>query len=722
MKRKMIEALATTRTRKQGQIVTAQILENILILNFFKDKALYGRYCIVPETGEHESWKPEEGWRKVKLESFLGGKPSAYYYDAWRLREMTKDIKFNRKEDEDTVGDFLGEKKGNIWTLIDSLEEDHDREKRWDAEGRMGKRLRDRMDRIPDAPDDFRKWLFGMAAGEYYMFWNKEGQRYGCSKCGYEAEERELKREDGGRKIRHNDYVVCPDCKERLQVKKRTHRMARKTACYLIQPAGDEFSVIRFFDVEIEWTYRRCSVCVDEGIRIFAYKDGQNRRNKKRYAIYFNQGCSRMDFWGIPEFDKGNWRNRRAKEGYLYPGNIKEILNNTSYKTAGRLLEKMAGKGICADYNKILIGDYAFTNYSRTLEYLLEGRFKKLLRQTVGETDWWGNGSYNGSLRIDGESIEEVMRIGDRQKINRLRDMDGGEAELQWLQYSDRCDQKIPQDTLIWLARNEIKPEGIKRAGRYMRPQQIQNYIIKQQKASYPNLDPKEILEQWEDYLQMCESAGKRIDDEMVYRPRELKRRHDEAITELNQIRILKAMDENTEYKEAYSREMREKFPNAEETLRDIKERYEYEDEEYLIRVPENLLEIVTDGQALHHCAGTTERYFERIENRETYICLLRRKSAPKIPYYTIEVEPSGTIRQHRSYLDEEPGIEEIRPFLKRWQQELKKRLTEEDRRLAKISKAKRYENIKELEEKRNIRVLKALEEDFLENVLEEVV
>ncbi|MFR6220322.1 MAG: hypothetical protein ACLUKO_26930 [Enterocloster bolteae] len=39
---------------------------------------------------------------------------------------------------------------------------------------------------------------------------------------------------------------------------------------------------------------------------------------------------------------------------------------------------------------------------------------------------------------------------------------------------------------------------------------------------------------------------------------------------------------------------------------------------------------------------------------RETYICFPGRLS--RIPYYTIEVEPGGTIRQHRSYLDEEPG------------------------------------------------------------------
>ena len=189
----------------------------------------------------------------------------------------------------------------------------------------------------------------------------------------------------------------------------------------------------------------------------------------------------------------------------------------------------------------------------------------------------------------------------------------------------------------------------------------------------------------------------------------------DDYATWEDQIQILKELENNAEGKEAYAQEMRQKFPEAEEILKEIKSRYEYEDEEYKIIVPNTLVDIVKEGRALHHCAGSSERYFDRIESRETYICFLRRQEAPGIPFYTIEVEPGGTIRQHRSYYDEEPGIEEIRVFLKEWQKAIRKRLTEEDKKLAKISKIKREANIAELEEKKNTRVLQGLAEDFLE-------
>lgn len=61
------------------------------------------------------------------------------------------------------------------------------------------------------------------------------------------------------------------------------------------------------------------------------------------------------------------------------------------------------------------------------------------------------------------------------------------------------------------------------------------------------------------------------------------------------------------------------------------------------------------------------------------------------------------------------PGIEEIRGFLREWQKVLKSRLTWKDRDLARTSKIKREQNIEELKAKRNTRVLKGLEEDFLE-------
>ena len=58
-----------------------------------------------------------------------------------------------------------------------------------------------------------------------------------------------------------------------------------------------------------------------------------------------------------------------------------------------------------------------------------------------------------------------------------------------------------------------------------------------------------------------------------------------------------------------------------------------------------------------------------------------------------------------------------MKPFLIEWQSVIKMRMSEDDRKLAKMSKEKREENIEELRAKNNTRVLEGLMEDFMEAI-----
>ena len=89
----------------------------------------------------------------------------------------------------------------------------------------------------------------------------------------------------------------------------------------------------------------------------------------------------------------------------------------------------------------------------------------------------------------------------------------------------------------------------------------------------------------------------------------------------------------------------------------------------------------------------------------------------PDTPFYTIEVEPGGTIRQHRGMFDEEPDLDKVKPFLREWQQEIRKRMRKEDHDREAVSKEKREMNLEELRKANNTRVLQGLMEDFMEAV-----
>ena len=237
-----------------------------------------------------------------------------------------------------------------------------------------------------------------------------------------------------------------------------------------------------------------------------------------------------------------------------------------------------------------------------------------------------------------------------------------------------------------------------------MTPKQCMNYIKRQKQESYEKLSVRSIVSEYSDYISMCVKLGKDTSDEMVYRPRQLKRRHDECVAEIER---QKAQVKAEEYSQ--------KFAEAEKVLGEIRNKFEYAGEQFFIRVPERIIDIVMEGNYLHHCAGATDRYFDRIKNHETYICFLRKVSEPETPFYTIEVEPGGTIRQHRGMYDEEPELELVKPFLVEWQQVIRKRMTEKDHKLAAVSKVKREENIEDLKRRNNTRVLQGLMEDFME-------
>lgn len=715
MRWRLIEKIQEQKPKKKGWIVKPQYIGDILLLDIYTDKVRESRYCIHRETGEHGYKKIGEKQKQSKLITCLGGNPmESYRYYHCSYEFDMNDLKFDSRKEKKETEDFLekvGYGSGDWYEKIEYLEINFDREKRWNAEMQKSKRQQDLINQIPRIPRNIREWLYEKECEEEYIFFDKEKGSWGCSCCGAEIPDAELKRLSDGKKVRHNDLTECPNCKKKIVAKKRTDRVKKKTGLYFISPLNREASVIQYCDARINWEYGRYTVELEEAVLVMAYKIGVNKRRKNHVQLFYADG------WG--NFETGNRINKRAKEGYLYPGDYNDVLENTVYKDGIRVLHQLAAAGERLNYNKLLIGIQRLLNFENVVEYLFKGRFHRMLRETVEKVDVWGRGSYYGKLRLTGETLEEVFKIKDRQKINRIRDQDGGEEMLAWMRWSDTSNKKVSQDTLEYMIANGIDPGDIEFVEDKMSPQQVMNYIEKQRAAGYQYRTVPEVLGQWGDYLSMCKAQNKNMDDEMVYKPRDLKLRHDQAVTDANQLQIVKEMERNKEVRAAEAKKMREKYPQAEKNLEDIRARYEYENAEYIIIVPHDLVEIIEEGQALHHCAGATERYFDRIESRETYICFLRRVEQPGIPFYTIEVEPSGTIRQHRSYMDEEPGIEEIRGFLREWQKELKKRLTEKDKQLAMISKEKREQNIAELKEKNNTRVLKGLAEDFMENLID---
>ena len=710
MKQKLVEKTNPIKTTKSGWWITVQKAEKILILNIYQGKKLLARHCIDTVTHEYATLK-DGTWNGQKIHGALDIIGDYYYYSS---KEKEKRFKLS-EADSQLIVDALADRFTSSWLkrdpfeLISNLETEYGRDKREQVEKRRIGRVNEVMNQVPDIPEKIKEWINQrVIGGEDYALKNKETGKWSCSKCGEQFEFEEMIKEDKTL-LKNNDLVSCPCCNKKIRYLSRRKKVDIITHFALVQPIDDDISVVRHFDAEIYCAGGKKQIGFDESVRIILKKDDcEGWRKHDPCALYYNQ-YGRGTLWApdcgkyAGTFDnKRNPANRGISPGYLYDEGIEEAFKNTAYETWGSLFKQLAAAGIDLNYNGLMVTKDN-ENFKNIIELLFRGRFYKLLKESSGRVAYWGS-QYSGPLKLYGETIEDVFDLGDRQMINRIREKNGGESMLKWMKWSNRNHKKITDATLSWIAEHNIAHDDMAWLLCRMSPEQAMNYINRQKKESYKKMTVKQVISQYEDYMKMCERLNKNTKDEMVYRPRELKRRHDESVSQIERL--------NAEVKaEEYSK----KFGDAEKVLEKIKGKLEYKGESFFIMVPERIVDIVAEGNYLHHCAGATDRYFDRIKQHETYVCFLRKMEEPEIPFYTIEVEPGGTIRQHRGMFDEEPEIEKVKPFLKEWQKEIRERMNHKDHERAAVAKVKREENIQELKKKNNTRVLEGLMEDLME-------
>lgn len=712
MREKAIERLKVKQPEDMGKKITVQQLDNIVILNIFYNKNLKARYCINKDSGEYETLDFElvasGTWRNTKLGAQFGMAPGDYAYSRyWKNDRIPNEKSVFTMQDMKLLHEIFGSKK-DVFKEIDDLECQYSYEKREYAKIRHNERVQKAMEQTPEVPRDIWDWIEELTDGkDQYALRDGDG-KWLCSVCHKSFYKERLKTEDKKRP-RNNDYAICPECGARIRYKARKTKVDIITHFALIQPVDEKKSIVRYFDAEIYCSGAEGKeVLIDEAVRIELYKNSR----KTDCKLYYNQSVmgaharrrGNMDNMDCLFYDKRSsyGASRYIFSGYIYDGGIKEALKDTAYEPWAAVFEQMAVAGVQADYNRMMIAYYD-KRLIGMMEMLFKNKFRKLLLEESKNIDIWGK-KYIGDLDKNGESMEEVFGIYDRQKINRIRDRDGGTTMVQWMRYSDEMDEKVSEKALEWIEKNKVSVREAEDILQCMSPEKMMNYVERQKKESYMGKTVHAVIEQYNDYLSMCRKLHKDMADEMVYRPRELKRRHDEAVKELELRRA-----------ELVAEEYSERYADAEKVLGEVKQKLEYRGDKYFIMVPKRIVDIVKEGQSLHHCVGSTDRYFDRIKQHETYICFLRKNEKPEEAYYTIEVEPGGTIRQHRGAFDEEPELDEVKPFLKEWQKEIRKRMSQEDHERAAVSKIKREENIMDLKEKNNTRVLNGLLEDFME-------
>lgn len=531
----------------------------------------------------------------------------------------------------------------------------------WDAD----------MALTPALPKDWLHWVDKVGIRENHLFYHykRGGAREGyCTYCGRQVA---LTRQPY-----HNQMGHCPRCRKAVQYKAigRIERFSTRTATvYLLQSRPDglilrEFEVSRTYDWK-EWPSPKVN-CLETRRSIY------DRRFRVR-EYYWQNYKNRAIRWA-PEEPAGYYGyfyyySRYGAPGMVY-GKTLPHLKRTELRHTELVEWIYTQKMLCqpAEYLKRLA-------LVPPLEKIRKADLPRLFEEC-----WEQTRTVQNCLKDPfASSLTKALGI-DRQRLHRLRQKNGGWVLLSWLQYEKERNTQFPDDVLHWFAVHHITTQMVEFILGKMSPTQIRNYVQRQMNGGTDTVS--QVITTWRDYLSMAESFGMNTDDEIIYRVSKLHLRH-------NQLVIRGKMANGAKQAAAVAA----KHPNVEAVCKTLS-KYAYEGERYAIVPPSNVEEIFTDGFVLNHCLFRSEVYWDRMESHETYILFLRRRAEPDIPYYTLEVEPNGTVRQARTEFDrQDEEFDAIKQFLQEWQTVLADRLTSTDRQRAEKSKTLRMQELEQM-------------------------
>lgn len=688
---------------KHPVYMRVQMLDGFMKVAFFlvgmmrqgHNKPVYELF-ISPATGEFITWDCElQRWSEAKIDNLKW--PEYKWY--------TSNCYINNCG-YSTIKTVLNVSKGG-WAGIleyqnnvrkEELKRKHRRETDpWDLD----------MEQIPALPKDWEHWVNKTAIQENFIFYQykRGGAKEGwCTYCEKWVPIKEP---------RHNAAGKCKVCHKPITYKSagKAGRFNTKMCyVYLMQKCEDGF-VIREFEAYRHYQKNMYGMPGTEH-----YRAPEIRINEYRRCIYHS---------ALLEPKSYNWREykdhtmRWCKSGYPasrysgYYGNYSYYspsyydYSGAVYKRTLKSLEKeLCRTGVLEYINGLPKADPEEYLKAYKTDRIIEQMSKAGLTQLVYENIRKAHSRFEFPSSQSGK-LTKVLEI-DSFRLKRLKEMNGGNTAIKWLKYEKKLNTQYPDACIQYFDSKKINPKDVQFILDRMTVVKLCNYLKKQEPLCQGRFSW--ISNIWQDYLKMAKRVKMDVTKEIFYKPQNIKEAHD---------RLIEYMEENGLSIKAA--EIADKYPNVEEILAELKEKYSFEDKKFAIIIPEKIEDMLNESNALSLCMDRDDRYYERISIRETYIAFLRKQSEPEQPWYVIEFEPNGTLRQESTVGDNKnKDFDEAIPFIKKWQRELSKRITKEDRELAKKSVELRLKEFEQLRKDKNQIRRGPLQGQLLIDVLEQ--
>lgn len=494
------------------------------------------------------------------------------------------------------------------------------------------------MPKMRKVPDAAFKWAEKLFRNKGYLHYKRNG-RYAtvfCTACGktfagavipgetYE----EVMTEVVIDKPVHGTEGTCVYCKTKALY--RSVGMIRNPQedgeCWTIgQRIGEDFVFRSFKTWQITKKMQKTEYIHSEYARSILRK-GKKPEHGYWYESYCGTGWySNNSLYGSINISRQIW-----------PGTMKEISDT-----------QMLKYGNTDGYDPI---DYyeAFSRYP-DMEMIQKAGMDRLMRLLMCQR--------GANINPRGKTPWDRLRIY-KDRMPMLRESRGETMVLQILQQERKekkhfTDAEIKKERYIHNAWDIRTQNTLREVLKHTTLAKLEKYLEEQGRKSLPR-------DTYLDYIRMRMRAGYDLDNQIILFPKDLRRRHNEMVRELE----AEAIDKR-------KKETNEKFKGIAKLYNKLDKKYGADLGEYIIRPARDAAEIVEEGRTLHHCVGG-DNYLSGHDKGTSIILFLRKKEEQETPYCTIEIKGNKILQWYEAY-DRKPDEEILQPLLDAYTANLKK-------------------------------------------------
>lgn len=598
---------------------------------------------------DYGTYYPEtEFWSGCRLEN-------EYYRLIWEssgARKRTSET-YMAEDEKAEVWKFCGENseswqnKYRTWAdVIISAQDNINRQRRQRTEDNKQAKLEARCQDMPELPAGFEDWYKNtLFRNCNYIYYRRKGRyaTFTCSCCGegytYATEPKQTfegQFEHVVQVPRQGQKSACEKCGAVGHYKTAGNAKdvyGMEMHCYIGQPFRETGAVIRYMHVEKIFEIGKPErYIVNEVMRVF-FEEG--KKAQRDYHLYSNyQGKT---FWNYVGYGCVS-----SKSARIYP--------ETFAALKGTILQYSGIEEYAKHYDYVELVEY-MTQYQLhpSLEMITKMGMYKL-------TDCIVNREYGASLDYGARTPWGLLKIS-KDKLKLLCTWNGDKDMLKILQLENSGGYSFSEEECEKLL--EIHP-GSDRFGIMMRHMTLTQFLNRVEKYSGAEFGSgctraedalKHTSTTYLDYLQMRCGLGYDMSRSTYLFPKDLEAAHRKMIMEIDKKNVDKRIAE-----------VEAKFADIRKNYRKLRNRYFYEDENYVIRPARSAKEIVLEGRILHHCVGG-DGYLRGHNRGERIILMLRFADKAEEPYITVEIDGTRIVQWYGAH-DKKPDKDNMQKWL----------------------------------------------------------